>query len=103
MHNLRPISSPPVRDSINEPAFESFESTLARHGLTLKRGETTILQVNLGLLCNQVCRHCHLEAGPSRSENMSFDDAEQVVEYARRNRFETIDLTGGAPELNPNL
>lgn len=103
MHNLKPISSLPDCDPKTRPAFESFESTLARHELALKRGETTILQVNVGLLCNQVCRHCHLEAGPNRSENMSFDDAEQVVEYARRNRFETIDLTGGAPELNPNL
>lgn len=103
MHNLKPLSSLPDRDPKNRPAFESFENTLDKHGLTLKRSETTILQVNVGLLCNQVCRHCHLEAGPSRSENMSFDDAEQVVEYARRNRFETIDLTGGAPELNPNL
>ncbi len=103
MHNLKSLSSPLDCDPEDKPAFEPFESTLARHGLTLKRSETTILQVNLGLLCNQVCRHCHLEAGPNRSENMSFDDAEQVVEYARRNRFETIDLTGGAPELNPNL
>ncbi|MEE9556247.1 MAG: arsenosugar biosynthesis radical SAM (seleno)protein ArsS [Candidatus Adiutricales bacterium] len=103
MHNLKPLSSLPDRDPKNRPAFESFENTLDKHGLTLKRSETTILQVNVGLLCNQVCRHCHLEAGPNRSENMSFDDAEQVVEYARRNRFETIDLTGGAPELNPNL
>ena len=103
MHNLKSLPSLPDRDPKNRPAFESFENTLDKHGLTLKRSETTILQVNVGLLCNQVCRHCHLEAGPSRSENMSFDDAEQVVEYARRNRFETIDLTGGAPELNPNL
>ena len=103
MHNLKPLSSLPDRDPKNRPAFESFENTLDKHGLTLKRSETTILQVNVGLLCNQVCHHCHLEAGPNRSENMSFDDAEQVVEYARRNRFETIDLTGGAPELNPNL
>ncbi len=103
MHNLKPLSSLPDRDPKNRPAFESFENTLDKHGLTLKRSETTILQVNVGLVCNQVCRHCHLEAGPNRSENMSFDDAEQVVEYARRNRFETIDLTGGAPELNPNL
>jgi radical SAM/Cys-rich protein len=103
MHNLKPLPSLPDRDPKNRPAFESFENTLDKHGLTLKRSETTILQVNVGLLCNQVCRHCHLEAGPNRSENMSFDDAEQVVEYARRNRFETIDLTGGAPELNPNL
>jgi radical SAM/Cys-rich protein len=103
MHNLKPLPSLPDRDPKYRPAFESFENTLDKHGLTLKRSETTILQVNVGLLCNQVCRHCHLEAGPNRSENMSFDDAEQVVEYARRNRFETIDLTGGAPELNPNL
>ncbi len=103
MHNLKPLPTPPDCDPKNRPDFESFENTLTRHGLILKRDETTILQVNVGLRCNQECGHCHLEAGPNRSENMSFDVTEQVIEYARRNRFETIDLTGGAPELNPNL
>ncbi|MBI5015481.1 MAG: arsenosugar biosynthesis radical SAM protein ArsS [Deltaproteobacteria bacterium] len=81
----------------------AFTETLARHGLHLERGETHTLQVNVGLLCNQVCRHCHLDAGPSRPEVLSAETMEEVVAYARRARFSTIDVTGGAPELVPCL
>jgi radical SAM/Cys-rich protein len=82
---------------------EPFRQTLSRHGLRLERGQTTTLQINMGLFCNQTCRHCHLSAGPGRRENMDLETAEQVVGYAQRNSFEIIDITGGAPELNPNL
>ena len=80
-----------------------FKMTLAEHDLELVRNVTHTLQINLGLLCNQQCRHCHLNAGPSRRENMGLKTVEDVVKYAERNDFETIDITGGAPELNPNL
>ena len=80
-----------------------FKMTLAEHNLELVRNVTHTLQINLGLLCNQECRHCHLNAGPSRRENMDLKTVEDVVNYAERNDFETIDITGGAPELNPNL
>jgi radical SAM/Cys-rich protein len=80
-----------------------FRSTLARHHLELVRKPTHTLQINLGFLCNQTCRHCHLEAGPGRNENMDSDTLNAVVAYARRSHFETIDITGGAPELNPLL
>jgi radical SAM/Cys-rich protein len=83
--------------------MESFSQTLSRCGLKLVRGETTTLQINVGLLCNQSCRHCHLEASPGSRKIMDRDTAEQVVAYARRCRFETIDITGGAPEMNPNI
>ncbi|UCH08393.1 MAG: arsenosugar biosynthesis radical SAM protein ArsS [Deltaproteobacteria bacterium] len=82
---------------------EPFRENLFRHGLTLKRDRTTTLQINVGLLCNQTCRHCHLAAGPNRKEIMDLDTARAVVSYAGRSQFETIDITGGAPELNPNL
>lgn len=81
----------------------SFASTLARQGLVLVRGDTTVLQINTGLLCNQMCRHCHLEAGPGRVEMMDGKTAAEIIEYARRARFQTIDITGGAPEMNSNL
>ena len=80
-----------------------FKSTLAKHNLELVRNDSHTLQINLGFLCNQQCRHCHLSAGPSRRENMDLETVEEVVKYAERNDFETIDITGGAPELNPNL
>ncbi len=82
---------------------EPFAECLARHGLELKRGQTNTLQINVGLVCNQACRHCHLEAGPDRSEMMGRKTIEEVVDYAKRARFPVVDITGGAPEMNPNL
>ncbi len=61
------------------------------------------MQINLGFLCNQTCQHCHLNAGPARKENMGSDTVNEVVAYAQRCHFDTIDITGGAPELNPHL
>lgn len=86
-----------------ERPLDPFRQTLARQALKLERGRTTTLQINVGLLCNQSCRHCHLGAGPDRQENMSTETAEEVIAYAERSRFEVVDITGGAPELNPNI
>jgi radical SAM/Cys-rich protein len=83
--------------------IEPFRQTLAKHGLSLDRAHTTTLQVNVGLLCNQTCRHCHLSAGPGRKENMNSETLDQIVDYAGRTCFEVIDITGGAPELNHNI
>ncbi len=80
-----------------------FKSMLAKHNLMLVRQTTATLQINVGLLCNQICRHCHLNAGPGRKENMDAHTLKEVVAYAQRCRFDTIDITGGAPELNPLL
>jgi radical SAM/Cys-rich protein len=87
----------------DESAFEPFRDTLSKHGLSLVRERTTTLQVNVGLLCNLVCRHCHLNAGPGRKEMMDEQTLKDVVAYVKRVPFETIDITGGAPELNPLL
>jgi radical SAM/Cys-rich protein len=57
----------------------------------------------MGLLCNQACRHCHLEAGPHRSEIMTAETVHQAAAFARRGNFQIVDITGGAPELNPHL
>lgn len=67
----------------------------------LRRGRLETLQVNLGYRCNQTCVHCHVEAGPHRSESMSRETADQVLEFLRSARVRTLDLTGGAPELHP--
>ena len=82
---------------------DSFAGTLARGGIELRRGETTTLQVNVGFLCNQSCRHCHLSAGPGRTEVMSRETMDAVEAFARRGGFSVIDLTGGAPELVPGI
>jgi radical SAM/Cys-rich protein len=82
---------------------ETFTLALNNHGLKLERGDTTTLQINVGLLCNQACKHCHLDAGPTRRELMDEDTLNAVVAFAKRNRFDTIDITGGATELHPDL
>jgi radical SAM/Cys-rich protein len=87
----------------DERLLEPFSQSLSRQALRLERGRTATLQINVGLLCNQSCRHCHLDAGPGRHENMDAETGEQVIAYAQRNSFETIDVTGGAPELNPHI
>jgi radical SAM/Cys-rich protein len=90
-------------ENMGEGCAQNFLHTLSGQGLRLERGRTTTLQINVGLLCNQACRHCHLSAGPGRGENMDAATAEEVIAYAGRSGFEVIDITGGAPELNPNL
>lgn len=61
------------------------------------------LQVNLGYVCNMSCSHCHVEAGPLRTELMKRETAEIVLDVLSRNRIGILDITGGAPELNPNF
>ncbi|MBI5572882.1 MAG: arsenosugar biosynthesis radical SAM protein ArsS [Desulfomonile tiedjei] len=82
---------------------DSFGHALARHGVDLVRARTTTLQVNVAYVCNQTCRHCHLEAGPNRHEIMSAETVEQVAVFAEKWACQAIDLTGGAPELHPHL
>jgi radical SAM/Cys-rich protein len=86
-----------------EASLEPFDQALARHNLKLERDSTHTLQVNVGFLCNLACRHCHLEAGPQRREVMTLETMNAVIDYASRVRFETIDVTGGAPELVPHI
>jgi len=69
----------------------------------LRRRGLDILQVNLGYRCNQSCAHCHVDAGPKRHEQMSSGTVDAVLDFLRRERPHTLDLTGGAPELNPNF
>jgi radical SAM/Cys-rich protein len=80
-----------------------FEATLKEHNLHLHRTKTSTLQVNVGKLCNLACRHCHMDAGQNRHEIMGKQTMVDTVDFARRIRFETAEITGGAPELVPNL
>lgn len=63
----------------------------------------TVFQINLGKLCNQTCRHCHVDAGPDREEIMSRETAEQCILALAKTEIPTLDITGGAPELNSNF
>jgi radical SAM/Cys-rich protein len=67
----------------------------------LTKQKIAVLQINLGKICNLACTHCHVEAGPKRTEELSIDVCQQLIELIRRfPQLETIDLTGGAPEMN---
>lgn len=83
----------------------SFPQTLADHGLPpLVASEIRTLQVNIGKLCNQICSHCHVDAGPTRTENMTLETMEVLLNVIRDNTgITTIDITGGAPEMNPHF
>ncbi len=84
------------------PSFEEMVETVEPRGL--RRGRVTALQVNVGKLCNMACHHCHVDAGPKRTEVMPREVAERVIELLELNpTVETLDLTGGAPELNPSF
>ena len=82
-----------------------FDSMLVRHGVgPLRRATVTTLQVNVGKRCNQACHHCHVEAGPTRTEIMGEAVATRVLELlAASPDVAIVDLTGGAPELNPHF
>jgi radical SAM/Cys-rich protein len=83
----------------------SFAAELTRTGLApLVRGAVITLQVNVGKRCNQACHHCHVDAGPKRSEQMDERTAGRVLALLEANRaVELLDVTGGAPELNPSF
>src|SRR5216683_3474593 len=89
-----------------EPApGASFGQVLSRQALgPLVRLRARTLQVNVGKLCNQACHHCHVDAGPARIERMERATAERVLELlAASPSVTTLDVTGGAPELNENF
>jgi len=85
-------------------AFPLFEESLRASGLfPLKATGISVFQINVGKLCNQTCRHCHVEAGPNRKEMMSRETAELCIRALERTTIPTVDITGGAPELNPSF
>ena len=84
-------------------SWTSFSATLELRALSLSRRSVSTLQVNVGKLCNQTCRHCHVEAGLRRQEIMTEETAARVIELLDlpgSEKLDTVDITGGAPELN---
>src|SRR6185312_14064514 len=69
----------------------------------LRRQRLDTLQVNVGYRCNQSCVHCHVSAGPGRTEEMTGETVDLVIDVLERRRIGTLDITGGAPELNPHF
>jgi radical SAM/Cys-rich protein len=80
-----------------------FESKLAEHRLTLRRGALQTLQINVGRKCNQTCRHCHVDAAPWRTEMMPEWVARRVGQWIQTHRPKVVDITGGAPELSAHF
>ena len=81
-----------------------FREQIAKTGqFPLRPRKLEILQINVGYMCNQVCEHCHVDAGPDRKEIMTRETMEQCLEVIKNTGAHTLDLTGGAPEMNPNF
>src|SRR5690606_35943628 len=81
-----------------------FKDKIAQIGqFPLRPKKLEILQINVGYMCNQVCEHCHVDAGPDRKEIMTRETMEQCLEAIRNTGAHTLDLTGGAPEMNPDF
>lgn len=80
-----------------------FHSVLKHHGLSLRHNTPSELQINLGKLCNLACHHCHVDAGPKRTEIMRWEVMQRILDWAENAGIKKADLTGGAPELNPHF
>jgi len=82
---------------------DTFELLVTTDFPPLKRAKLETLQVNLGYLCNQQCLHCHVDAGPRRKEIMTAKTVADVLHFVEQKNIKTLDLTGGAPEMNPEF
>lgn len=80
-----------------------FHEVLAEHGLNIEHAHPNELQINLGKLCNLACHHCHVDAGPKRTEIMTWEVMQKILAWAQKANIKKADLTGGAPELNPHF
>jgi len=83
--------------------LDSKPLLIVREFPALKRADLQILQVNLGYLCNLSCTHCHVNAGPKRTELMDKTTIDLVLDVIKSRNVKTLDLTGGAPEMNPHF
>lgn len=88
----------------SEEGLPTFAEKLNTHGFKgIQPSGIEIFQVNVGYMCNQTCKHCHVDAGPDRTEIMTRETMQQCIDALRTSNIKTLDLTGGAPEMNPNF
>jgi radical SAM/Cys-rich protein len=80
-----------------------FAQRTKENGDSFRKRKIDVLQVNMGKYCNQACIHCHVEAGPGRKEMMARETVDAVLKFLDGSEIPTVDITGGAPELNPNF
>lgn len=102
------LSSPEEQVKIladhEKPGIDTFDQKLQEIGLgPLKPTGIDIFQINVGKMCNQVCKHCHVDAGPDRKEIMTRDTMQLCLDALKGTDITTVDLTGGAPEMNPDF
>jgi len=81
----------------------NFDEKLFSHNLDLRSSAVEILQVNVGKLCNQACKHCHVDASPKRTEIMARETIEACLDVLQKHKIPTLDITGGAPEMIPDF
>jgi radical SAM/Cys-rich protein len=101
-----PLASPDVQhDALGRlPLAGEFDEAVARAGhWPLTSARIDVLQINVGKLCNQTCRHCHVDAGPDRREVMTRETMTLCLDALDRTAIPVVDITGGAPELNPHF
>lgn len=99
-----PVAQRQILADAGEAGIPEFAAVLQQAGLApLTAAGIDILQVNLGKLCNQTCRHCHVDAGPDRREVMDAGTIGVCLDVLRRHDIGTLDITGGAPEMNPGF
>ncbi|NJO39134.1 MAG: radical SAM/Cys-rich domain protein [Cyanobacteria bacterium CRU_2_1] len=111
MRRRSPLSSPQAQldrleslDLAHTPQASDFLERLASAGWeTLRPAKLEIFQINVGKLCNMACRHCHVDAGPDRHEMMDRDTIDACLQALDQTEAHTVDITGGAPELNPHF
>src|ERR1700726_4771283 len=90
----------PKSDCLGGPLFSR---ALADHHLSCQRRRTEVLQLNLGKLCNLTCVHCHVNAGPKRREIITRETIDRILGWLLKTEINTVDLTGGAPEMMPDF
>lgn len=84
--------------------IHDFNQTLKQHNcVPLSRAKLVELQINIGYLCNQACEHCHVQAGPKRTEMMTWQTMEKILQWVEKNHVKAVDITGGAPEMIPGF
>ena len=99
-----PLADPAAQRKVLAAHGPTFQSRLAEHGWPeLRPRVPEILQINVGRVCNQTCRHCHVDAGPDRRESMSAEVLDACLDLLVRRNFNTLDITGGAPEMHPEF
>ena len=100
----QPSSQIELLENTLDAGIIPFKEKMETFGMfPLKPTSISIFQVNVGKMCNQVCKHCHVDAGPDRKEIMTRETMEQCLTAIRNSNVTTVDLTGGAPEMNPHF